>query len=306
MLCRRLVIASRECSSKSFLPCVSRATTFSAQIAASRAFWSLSARYRVMTRTPSAFRASLRPCWSLPQCQRNRRHCRTISQDSAGGATTTRPSGGTNSRNLMTLSSSPQLKTSRTPSRAYMVTAARVCRRYRRQSARGFVAGWSGSVAQRYCAMLLTLPWSTTCWQPSRKIVTALNVAATFIFTSSSSQLSSSFASLGSVGPEPTAFVRSRAMAVLPTGRRLRPPMRSARLPMTRAASRRTGMLSCIRRFVQAAMTSEQMAVHFCSWLEHMSQTVQSASTSTSGAMPGDCNCSTRRGKRRSPLAMLT
>mmetsp|Transcript_34528 Transcript_34528/g.88580 ORF Transcript_34528/g.88580 Transcript_34528/m.88580 type:complete len:221 (+) Transcript_34528:968-1630(+) len=206
----------------------------------------------------------------------------------------------------MTLSRRPTLNTSRMPSRAYMVTAARVCKRASRQSASGSVVGWSGSVAQRYCAMLLTLPWSTTCWQPSRKMATALKVCATFIFTRSSSQLSSSFARRGSVGPAPTAWVSLRDNWVLPIGMRLRPPMSSARLPMTFAASERTGMFSCIRRFVHAAMTSEAIAVHFCSWLALISWSVESASMSTSGARFGSCSCSTSRGKRRSPAAMLT
>jgi len=152
----------------------------------------------------------------------------------------------------------------------------------------------------------LTVPWSTICWQPSRKTVTERMARAACIFAASSWQLSSSFASRGSVGPAPTALVSLRAMLLLPCGIRLRPPISCAMLLMARAASRRTGTCSCIRSCVAAETTSEAMAWHLLSWCEQRSQMVRRASMSFSGAMVGDFSCSTRRGKRRSPKAMLT
>mmetsp|Transcript_72311 Transcript_72311/g.182353 ORF Transcript_72311/g.182353 Transcript_72311/m.182353 type:complete len:352 (-) Transcript_72311:182-1237(-) len=304
--CNNLANPSGECSKMSSLPFVSSETTFRAHTAASRTFESLASRYAVMTFTPSAFSVSLRPRGSLPQCHSTRKACRKVSTESACEAPGSKPSFGILAKKPTMRSNKWTPKRSFMPPSAYMVTAAKVCSKYKRQSDKCSELGRSGSVAQRYCAVLRMVPWSTACWHPSLKMVTACKARAAFILTSSSLQLRSNFASLGSVGPVLTAPVSLRAMLVLPTGIKERPPMRSAKLPITRAASLRTGMLSCVSRCVAAATTSEAIAWHLFSWFELKSQIVRKASQSLSGAMPGVFNCSTRRGKRRSPCAIVT
>mmetsp|Transcript_96828 Transcript_96828/g.278609 ORF Transcript_96828/g.278609 Transcript_96828/m.278609 type:complete len:272 (-) Transcript_96828:158-973(-) len=258
-------------------------------------------------RTPLAARASLRPFGSFPQCQSTRNAWRNTSTESAivfmAGR---RPSRGARARKPKIRSIKCTSKRSFMPPLAYIETAAKVCRRYIKHMVRGSVAGMSGKVAHKYCAMLRTVPWSTTCWQPSRKTVMACMAWATCIFTSSSLQLRRSLAKRGKVGPAATVPTNFFDIAVLPMGIKERPPMSKAMLPITRAASRLTGMSSCVKRLVAAATTSEAMAWHLFSWFELKSQIVRSASHNCAGAMPGVVSCSTRRGKRRSPKAMLT
>mmetsp|Transcript_101744 Transcript_101744/g.242633 ORF Transcript_101744/g.242633 Transcript_101744/m.242633 type:complete len:356 (+) Transcript_101744:413-1480(+) len=303
-----LAMASSECSSTSFLPRVSKEITFKAQMAASRTFASSCDRNCVIIAAPPASSVSTRPCAQFPQCQSSRRACRKISLESSASSFGMGLSMGTFPRNFTTLPMSPKpvLKMSRMPSLAYIVTAAIVCRSRSRQSARGRVAGKSGSVPHMYWVMPRTVPWSTTCWQPSRKMVMACKASATCSFTNSSSQLSRSFASLGTAGPAAICAVNLSASGLFPRGNRPRPPMRRAMLLMTRAASRRTGTDSCSSKCVAAAMTSQEIATVLLSWWEQRSQMVRSASTSVSGAMPGDESCSMSRGKSRSPCAMLT
>mmetsp|Transcript_37524 Transcript_37524/g.88186 ORF Transcript_37524/g.88186 Transcript_37524/m.88186 type:complete len:236 (-) Transcript_37524:349-1056(-) len=234
----------------SFLPRVSREITFSAQMAASRTFASSCDRNCVITFAPSASSVSQRPCGQLPQCQSRRSACRTMSVESCCSSLGIGCPAGTFPRNRTTLPMRPKpvLKMSRMPSLAYMVTAAMVCSSRSKQRAKEGDDGRSGRVPHMYCVTPTTAPWSTTCWQPSRKMVTAWNASAAWSFTSSSSQLSSSFASLGRVGPALICPVSFPARSALPTWRSPRPPMRSDILLMTLQASRRTGTASCRRR----------------------------------------------------------
>mmetsp|Transcript_87529 Transcript_87529/g.155247 ORF Transcript_87529/g.155247 Transcript_87529/m.155247 type:complete len:237 (-) Transcript_87529:329-1039(-) len=232
-------------------------------MAASRTFESVSDRNCVITRTPSACRISTRAFMLLPQCQRRRSACRTISVACVEcfGNTFGKAPLGSFPRKPTTLAMRPVPRMSRMPLLAYMVTAAKVCSKFNKQSARDFVAGRSGSVAQRYWVMPTTVPWSTTCWQPSLKMVMDCIASATCSFTNSSSQLKRSFANLGSVGPDPTAFVSLSERLELPMGSKPLPPMRRDMLLMTRAASRRTGIFSCISKWVAAEITSELIAM---------------------------------------------
>mmetsp|Transcript_64121 Transcript_64121/g.102108 ORF Transcript_64121/g.102108 Transcript_64121/m.102108 type:complete len:264 (+) Transcript_64121:1827-2618(+) len=261
-----LAIASKECCKTSFLPWVSKEMTFRAQTAASRTLASLWDKKSVIHFAPPACRVSMRPCAEFPQCQRSRRACRTMLVDSSASIPGIGLSMGTFPRNFTTFPMRPKpvLKMSRMPSLAYIVTAAMVCRSRRRQRARGREDGRSGSVPHIYCVMPKTEPWSTTCWQPSRKMVMAWKASATCSFTSSSSQLSKSFANLGRAGPDCSTNLSPRGP--LPMGKRLRPPMSNAMLLITRAAARRTGTESCISRWVAAAMTSEEIATVLLSW----------------------------------------
>mmetsp|Transcript_535 Transcript_535/g.1667 ORF Transcript_535/g.1667 Transcript_535/m.1667 type:complete len:293 (-) Transcript_535:356-1234(-) len=259
-LCNKAARPTGECWRISFLPCVSNDATFNAHTAASRTFASPATKYCVATLTPAAFRNSLRPLGSLPQCHRTRSACRKISTESSAEAPTNFPSCGTTAKKPTIRSINPTPNKSFMPPLAYMVTAARVCNKYNKHSESGSEGGKSGSVAHKYCAMLRTLPWSTTCWHPSLNTVTDLNAWATFIFTSSSLQWNSSFANRGNVGPAPKVPISALDICVFPIGIWKRPPIKYARPPIARAASRCTSTLPCASKFVAAATASDAIA----------------------------------------------
>mmetsp|Transcript_66688 Transcript_66688/g.145412 ORF Transcript_66688/g.145412 Transcript_66688/m.145412 type:complete len:312 (+) Transcript_66688:95-1030(+) len=148
-LCSSCDSGSRECLSTSFLPAVSKETTLRAQTAASRTLASLCLRYQVMTLTASAFRVSRRPSAWLPQNQRRRMACRTISMDSGRVITGIPVSNGIRPSKVTTFAMRPTPSISLMPTLAYIATAAKVFKSIMRQIPRGRVAGSSGSVAQR-------------------------------------------------------------------------------------------------------------------------------------------------------------